>query len=426
MVSVSNIAALLLSIWAVVAQQVYSDIAPIQKDGLTTQKIATEICKAPLKLGLLTNFADPAIHWDAPTKTWYAFGTNQEAGILGAESCAGSDPSNALAITPSNIQIATSKDFREWTLQSAGPDPLPNPGKWTKQGVGDPYNMPVREGNQTCLYTSGKSSTVQVALANVWAPELLRRPSDGKFVMYYAAADGSSHAHCIGAAVASSPSGPYTPQDKAIICPANQGGAIDAGVFIDETDKHTIYLTYKVDGNGLGHGGECGNMVAPIHSTPIMLQKMATDGITPASKSYPLQILDRTAEDGPLVEAPQLVKAGTMYFLFYSSGCTRNNDYTVRYAWAYDLTGPYNPAPKPLFATGDFGLTAPGSASVRYSQAWGQSTTGPSGASQSGQWKVALHGRVNSNIGGVRALFVAGLEFNGTMVKVVNGTASVV
>lgn len=82
----------------------------------------------------------------------------------------------------------------------------------------------------------------------------------------------------------------------------------------------------EVDGNHVGHGGECGNTVQPIVPTPIMLQKMHKNGTTPDGPA--VQILDRTTEDGPLIEAPDISRSKEgVYFLFYSSGCTRSPSY---------------------------------------------------------------------------------------------------
>jgi len=81
---------------------------------------------------------------------------------------------------------------------------------------------------------------------------------DGTYVMYYSAtttADTSKH--CVGAAKASSVAGPYKPvSDQPLICPLDQGGAIDSAVYNDNGER---YITWKVDGNAIGHGGACGN-----------------------------------------------------------------------------------------------------------------------------------------------------------------------
>lgn len=63
--------------------------------------------------------------------------------------------------------------------------------------------------------------------------------------------------------------------------------------------------------------------------TPIMLQRMLKDGVTPDGP--PIQILDRIAEDGPLVEAPDIVRSKEgIYFLFFSSGCATDSSYASR------------------------------------------------------------------------------------------------
>ena len=46
--------------------------------------------------------------------------------------------------------------------------------------------------------------------------------------------------------------------------------------------------------------------------------------------------------------------------LFFSSGCFLTENYTVNYATAQSITGLYERAERPLFVTGDFGLSAPG------------------------------------------------------------------
>src|ERR1700722_6658513 len=85
---------------------------------------------------------------------------------------------------------------------------------------------------------------------------------DGSFVMYYAdEIVGDPAHHCVGVATSQTILGPYKPQDTSFACPIDQGGAIDADGFQDVDGKR--YVVYKVDGNSIGHGGECVNSVAP-------------------------------------------------------------------------------------------------------------------------------------------------------------------
>ena len=141
----------------------------------------------------------------------------------------------------------------------------------------------------------------------------------------------------------------------------SQGGAIDPAGFWDDG---TLYVVYKIDGNNIGHGGNCGNSVDPIIPTPIMLQELAGDGITRVGD--PIQILDRDDADGPLVEAPSLALVDGTYVLFFSSNCYSSQYYDVSYATSTSgVKGPYTKAGypvAPLLVTGsDNGaLYAPG------------------------------------------------------------------
>jgi len=105
--------------------------------------------------------------------------------------------------------------------------------------------------------------------------------------------------------------------------------------------KPSSLLRLQIDGNSLGHGGICGNTVAPIVSTPILLQAVASNGYT--LLGAPVTLLDNNGiSDSGVTEAPSLVKAadGT-YVLFYSRDCYSSINYTVSYATASSVNGPY-------------------------------------------------------------------------------------
>ncbi|KAK4540973.1 hypothetical protein LTR36_008481 [Oleoguttula mirabilis] len=178
---------------------------------------------------------------------------------------------------------------------------------------------------------------------------------DGSFVMYYSASTTSDTSkHCVGAATASTVTGPYTAVgSSALICPLSQGGAIDAAGYDDNGER---YIVYKVDGNSIGHGGAC---VSPYVATPLILQPVASDGHTLQGSATTL-LNNNGASDEGIVEAPSLVKSGSTYVLFFSSGCYTTGAYNVNYATASSITGGYTRAASPLFATGTDGLTAPG------------------------------------------------------------------
>jgi beta-xylosidase len=200
---------------------------------------------------------------------------------------------------------------------------------------------------------------------------------DGQYIMYYSAAlTAFPDKHCIGVALSSIPEGPFQPMGNSpLICPdpsgqgtnvnpsiasAGKGGAIDPSGFKDVDGKH--YIVYKVDGNAVGSGGSCGNSNSGQTPTPLMLVAVDADGYTPLGA--PIQLLDRMDIDGPLIEAPNLVRSndGT-YSLFFSSNCYTTPQYDVSWATAPALTGPYTRT-GPLITTGVNGLTAPGGASI--------------------------------------------------------------
>lgn len=92
-----------------------------------------------------------------------------------------------------------------------------------------------------------------------------------------------------------------------------------------------------------------------------MLQEMdVNDWTTPVGN--PVEILDRTADEGTLIEAPYIIGSDGYYILFYSSNCFTDPTYDVRYAVATSITGPYTRKGL-LLATGDYGLASPGGAS---------------------------------------------------------------
>jgi beta-xylosidase len=179
--------------------------------------------------------------------------------------------------------------------------------------------------------------------------------------MYYTAAlKSQTNLHCISYATSKTVTGPYVDTStRPWICPTSQGGAIDPAGYTN-TDG-TRWITYKIDGNAIGHGGECGNTVAPIVATPLMLQQVAQDSRTKIGS--PVQILTNTVNDGAYIESPALTKLGGKYVLFFSPQCFTTPKYKVEYATADSLKGPYTRRGQ-LLATGTAGLVAPGGLDV--------------------------------------------------------------
>lgn len=278
------------------------------------------------------NFPDP--HVMQYNNTWWAFGTN-----------------NPPSPHP-HVQVASSSDFASWTLSKT--DPLPDTGTWS---VGNSTWSPsVIQRVSLCLACMLLGRRSQLTL---------RVQPDGKWILYYTnpiTADPGKH--CIGAAISSSITGPYTPisQSRPLICDLGRGGAIDPAAFRDTDGSH--WIVYKVDGNSIGHGGSCSNGVPPIAPTPIMLQRLDDQDLVTLQGEPIVLITNDEPEDGPNVESPSLVKSPHgVYFLFFSSNCFTSPRYDIAYATADHVAGPYTRR-NVLLATGDLGLQAPGAVTV--------------------------------------------------------------
>lgn len=218
------------------------------------------------------------------------------------------------------------------------------------------------------------------------------------YVMYFAAATSKDNTkHCVGAATSSTITGPYTPEENALACPLEQGGAIDADGFSEDGFN---YVLYKVDGNSLDGDGT-------LHPTPIMLQHLNSDAVTP--NGDPIQLLDRDSNDGPLIEAPSLVNVAGIYYLTFSSNYYNTPQYDVSYATASVLTGPYTKAHSPdapLLVSGDPSNVGP--------------LSGPGGADFNAEGTgIVFHAFENGhNIDNGRAMYVAHISCSRDVISV--------
>ncbi|GAA4099603.1 family 43 glycosylhydrolase [Actinomadura miaoliensis] len=182
-----------------------------------------------------------------------------------------------------------------------------------------------------------------------WAPEVVPpRPGGRTHVLYFSARRNDRDMQCIGVATSTSPAGPFVPLDgEPLVCPLGLGGAIDPASYIEEDG--TRYLLYKTDARS---------------KAAVYLVRLTADGLRLAGP--PKRILGRGADEPVLVEAPDLVRRGGKYVLFYSAGWYFKSNYQTRYAVASSIEGPYEKARGPLLSTGGYGgrVRGPGSADV--------------------------------------------------------------
>ena len=249
------------------------------------------------------DFPDPSII--KVGDTWHAFGSQSIWENQGTKT-----------------QYAYSNDFTSWTFVQ-GYDALRNLPAWVD--ANDP---------------------------KVWAPDVFQL-DDGSYMMYFSATTktaGNGRFHCVGAARSATIKGPYdSVSDSPLVCPTDEGGAIDASGFRDADGRR--YMLYKIDGNAIGHGGDCNNGVAPLRDTWLAIREVGADGHTFVGPEH--RILNRDDVDGPLIEGPALVRyPGPKYVLHFSSQCYTSSHYSGSYAVSGRIDGDYQKAKFPLLVTG--------------------------------------------------------------------------
>jgi GH43 family beta-xylosidase len=215
------------------------------------------------------------------------------------------------------------------------PDPFVLPdgaGYYAYATNGDGINVPVL--HSTDLQAWRKLPDAMPKLASwvrphephVWAPEVIKLGE--RYVLYYTAHDQASDRQCVGAAVASSPGGPFVDSaGKPLVCQVALGGTIDASPFLD---GGRLYLYFKSDGN-------CCQL--PTH---IFVQELRPDGL--AVRGEPTRLLTNGRSwEGKVIEAPTMVLRGGRYTLFYSANDFGDGSYAVGHASCAGPLGPCQP-----------------------------------------------------------------------------------
>ena len=201
-----------------------------------------------------------------------------------------------------NVQVATSTDLESWEVSDE--DALPELPSWIIPG-------------------------------KTWAPEVTQIGST--FVMYTTTTNFDPTLQCIAVATADAPEGPFEiVGDEMLVCPEDEGGAIDAATFLDEDG--TRYLLWKNDGNCCGL------------DTWLQIAPLSEDGLSLSGETTKLVKQDQPWE-GNLVEAPTLVERDGTYVLMYSANDYGGDAYAVGYATGESPTGPFTKAEDPLLTT---------------------------------------------------------------------------
>ena len=253
----------------------------------------------------------------------------------------------------SNVQVLTSPDLVTWR---GAPDALPAIATWAERG-------------------------------NTWAPSVLAW--NGAYVLFYTCREPKAGRQAISVATAADPGGPFTDTSRTpLVYQLDLGGSIDPSPFVDVDG--TAYLVWKADSNAINR------------PSGIWLQPISLDGTT--LTGVPVELLRYGARwERPLIEAPSIVWAGGTYFLFYSANWWNTDRYSIGYATAPAVSGPYTKVTtsKPWFGS-DAEVAGPGG------QEWFTDSTG--------QLRMAYHGWTPRHVGypaGARSLRLATVDLSG-------------
>jgi len=196
-----------------------------------------------------------------------------------------------------NIQVSTSPDLVTW---SARKEALPKLPLW----------QPVSKGL-------------------TWAPEVIK--TDAGYVMHYTTRDVQAGRQCLSVGVAEAPEGPFKDtSEEPLECQVDLGGSIDSSPFRDEDGS--LWLVWKNDGNCCGK------------HTHFYLAPLDDDGTSLTGDAVDLGLDNDRGWEGNVIEAPQIVRHGDTYYLFYSANDYGSKRYAVGYATASKLAGPYTDA----------------------------------------------------------------------------------
>jgi hypothetical protein len=203
-----------------------------------------------------------------------------------------------VACTGGRFRINTSRDLVHWTASSSYILPSSGP-PWSS--TGDFH----------------------------WAPEI--HPVGTGYVAYFVSADGHGQ-RAIGCASADNPLGPFTLKSSPLL--TDPIGVIDPSYFQDDDGKQ--YLLWKLAGNSSGV------------ATVIYARELSADGMSFASGSSAKELIRNDLSwEGPVVEAPWMLKRNGYYYLFYS-GNNINQNYRVGVARASSVTGSYSKHSTPI------------------------------------------------------------------------------
>jgi arabinan endo-1,5-alpha-L-arabinosidase len=192
-----------------------------------------------------------------------------------------------------NIQVASSADLQNWSIES---DALPQKPVWAK------------------------------STQDFWAPHVLYDEDIKKYVMFYSGeSDDTATGKCLGVAYSDRPGGPFIDKGTPLLC-GEDFVNIDPMAFVDpQTGKKLLYW-----GSG-------------FH--PVKVQEMTHDwkDFKPRTFALPIVWPGKEKEYTRLIEGPWIDYHDKNYYLYYSGDncCGEKASYAVMVAKADNALGPF-------------------------------------------------------------------------------------
>ena len=187
---------------------------------------------------------------------------------------------------------------------------------------------------------------------------------EGRYVMWFSSPDVNdvlstgAPAKCIGMGVSSSPIGPFLIARQPVIC--DQSGSIDPRTFVDADGQ--LWLDWKADVNAAWGPAQDPNL-PQNQPTVLWAQQLAPDGMT--LEGTPSELLAATSPwEHKLIEAPDMVRAGGHYYLFFSANPSYQDGDGIGVAVCQGPAGPcQEPYGGPILGSSPLGL-GPGEESL--------------------------------------------------------------
>lgn len=183
------------------------------------------------------------------------------------------------------------------------------------------------------LFPAGKGP--EWSKGDFWAPEI-HKVDDG-FVAYFTARDDEGKLR-VGAATSKKVEGPYQDIGEPIVAESDIG-VIDPTFFKDDDGRQ--YLYWKEDGNACGQ------------PSVLMACELSADGTELIGEKTEVLRNDPATWEGDIVEAPEVMKRGDDYYLFYSGNGYWGDAYAEGAARSKSPLGPFEKAPEPFLRSND-------------------------------------------------------------------------